>query len=103
MRVLAEIRWCETHKQSTDSDETCYGFFDRRVNPCVVVDAQVTHTTAGSTPRPYNQCPDCDGTGEAVAEWGEEFQSVMEPCPTCSVEPKQTEQNKGEPRWIPLR
>ena len=55
------------------------------------------------TPRPYKQCPDCDGTGEAVAEWGEEFQSVMEPCPTCSVEPKQTEQNKGEPRWIPLR
>ena len=42
MRVLAEIKWCETHKQSTDSDETCYGFFDRRVNPCVVVDVQVT-------------------------------------------------------------
>ena len=42
MRVLAQIQWCETHKQSTDSDKTCYGFFDRRVNPCVVVDAQVT-------------------------------------------------------------
>ena len=40
--MLAEIKWCETHKQSTDSDKTCYGFFDRRVNPCVVVDAQVT-------------------------------------------------------------
>ena len=95
MRVLAEIRWCETHKQSTDSDETCYGFFDRRVNPCVVVDAQVTRK---------DECPDCDGDKVVPADCGCggdwdgrnhvcDPGDTEQPCPSCSVEPKQTEQN----------
>ena len=97
MRVLAQIQWCETHGKTTIvADDPAFCVWGESIWEsllCVVVDAQVTRTTTDPTPRPYKQCPDCDGTGEAVAEWGEEFQSVMEPCPTCSVEPKQTEQN----------
>ena len=55
------------------------------------------------TPRPYKQCPDCDGTGTQAGMSLPVDPPRPAPCPSCSVEPKQTEQNKGEPRWIPLR
>ena len=54
-----------------------------------LVDAQVTRTTAGSTPRPDNQpCPDCGETGI--------MDSSCVPCPSCSVEPKQTVPNTSD-------
>jgi len=92
MRVLAEIRWCETHGRE-EGWPNCPEKGSKET--CVVVDAQVTRTTAGSTPRPYKQpCPDCDGTGYVGPEPGTHGMSAD--CPSCSVEPKQTEQNKGQ-------
>ena len=89
MRVLAEIRWCETHGRE-EGWPNCPEKGSKET--CVVVDAQVTRTTAGSTPRPYKQpCPDCDGTGYVGPEPGTHGMSAD--CPSCSVEPKQTEQN----------
>ena len=75
MRWLAEIQWCETHKQSTDSDKTCYGFFDRRVNPCVVVDAQVTE-----------RCADCNGSEIILTKRDDGKPDDRKPCPSCSEE-----------------
>ena len=57
MRVLAEIRWCETHEQnilSADDPAFCaWGETIWESALCVVVDAQVTE-----------RCADCNGTGE---------------------------------------
>ena len=53
------------------------------------------------TPRPYKQpCPDCDGTRKRAVAAGNDggiwVKRGNEPCPSCSVGPKQTEQNKGQ-------
>ena len=95
MRVLAQIQWCETHGTNTSGDPDRCRHMDYG-NDCVVLAAEVlakVEADPSVSESVSEGCPDCDGTGEAVAEWGEEFQSVMEPCPSCSVEPKQTEQN----------
>ena len=130
MSVLAEIRWCDTHGKSVivaDDPPFCtWGESIWESALCVVVDAQVTHTTADPTPRPDKQpCPDCDDyaqipDGNYDEEAGEQTwracptcvvcpdcggtgtQAGMSlpvdpprpaPCPSCSVEPKQTVPN----------
>ena len=98
MRVLAEIRWCDTHGKSVIvADDPLFCTWGESIWEsalCVVVDAQVTRTTADPTPRPYKQCPDCNGA-EYICPGCRAGQcdGHIVPCPSCSVEPKQTEQN----------
>ena len=87
MRVLAEIRWCETHGRRAQIG----GCTGQRWKGCVVVDAQVTRTTTDPTPRPYKQCPDCDGYGNVDTDTVRG--TPDDSCSSCSVGPKQTEQN----------
>ena len=107
MRVLAQIQWCETHGKTTIvADDPAFCVWGESIWEsllCVVVDAQVTRTTADPTPRPYNQCPDCDGTGTRAKPYNRPSKTTttyasaevdeLQPC-LCSVEPNQTEPNK---------
>ena len=71
MRVLAEIRWCETHGRRAQIG----GCTGQRWKGCVVVDAQVTRTDD-------DKCGYCGGSGQAGAD---SFGSGH-PCPNCGRE-----------------
>ena len=82
MRVLAEIRWCETHEDFVPSNmEQCRSWLylpNAASTECVVVDAQVAA-----------KCADCNGTQIVIDKWQPEGGGEVDtqvPCPSCSEE-----------------